>query len=32
MNLTEFRTKYPQYEKTPDEVLIPALHRKYYAD
>ena len=30
--LTDFRTKYPQYDNISDKDLADALHRKYYSD
>ena len=30
MNLTEFRTKYPQYKDVADQKLADALYKKYY--
>ncbi len=32
MNLQEFRTQHPQYNDMPDADLVPALHKKFYAD
>lgn len=32
MELTEFRTQYPQYDDIPDMDLAKGLHEKHYAD
>lgn len=32
MNISEIRTKYPQYSDVSDGDLVQALHRKFYSD
>ena len=32
MNLSEIRSKYPQYDSISDDVLVQKLHDKYYPD
>lgn len=32
MNITEFRSKYPEYDDMSDDVLTRKLHTKYYSD